>query len=148
MGPGGTALRYSTSVPNIASEIFDGEVVVANYLTGAYYSLAGSAAAIWQGLQNGMSLPEITTWMTGHFPDAADAIPDAVGDFVGRLLGEGMLAETTESAVSAPPPQLTLAAFEPPQLERFDDLADLLLLDPVHDVAEAGWPHLPETGKA
>ena len=31
-------------------------------------------------------------------------------------------------------------AFTEPVLEEFDDLKDLLLLDPVHDVAEAGWP--------
>ena len=31
--------------------------------------------------------------------------------------------------------------YSPLTLERFTDLADLILLDPVHDVTEAGWPH-------
>jgi hypothetical protein len=31
--------------------------------------------------------------------------------------------------------------FEPPILERFDDMQELLLLDPVHEVSdEEGWP--------
>ena len=29
-----------------------------------------------------------------------------------------------------------------PALERFTDMEDLLLLDPVHDVEEMGWPHV------
>ncbi len=119
-------MHYTTSVPNVAAEIFDGEVVVANYLTGAYYSLTGSAASIWQGLQGGMSATEIADWLGAHFPDAAEAIPAAVTAFVERLLGEGMLAAAEAPAEPAVQPALTLAAFEMPQVERFDDLADLL----------------------
>jgi hypothetical protein len=33
------------------------------------------------------------------------------------------------------------AAFEPPLLEKFTDMEDLLLLDPVHEVDGRGWPH-------
>ena len=38
-----------------------------------------------------------------------------------------------------------LAAAEPQfTVEVFDDLADLLIADPIHDVeATAGWPHRP-----
>jgi hypothetical protein len=28
-------------------------------------------------------------------------------------------------------------------LSRFDDMQEMLLLDPIHDVAETGWPHRP-----
>jgi hypothetical protein len=38
-------------------------------------------------------------------------------------------------------------AFEPPLLEKFDDLQDLILLDPVHEVLEEeGWPHARSAG--
>jgi hypothetical protein len=30
--------------------------------------------------------------------------------------------------------------FGQPVLEKFTDMADLLLLDPIHEVGEAGWP--------
>ena len=136
-------MHYSTSVPNVASEIFDGEVVVANYLTGAYYSLTGSASTIWQGLHGGMSVTEIVDWLGARFPDAAADIGPAVAGFIGRMVDEGMVAPAAAPGGEPAPPALALAVFEPPQVERFDDLADLLTLDPVHDVAEAGWPHLP-----
>ena len=31
--------------------------------------------------------------------------------------------------------------YEPPILNRYDDLQNLALLDPIHDVEEAGWPN-------
>ncbi len=31
-------------------------------------------------------------------------------------------------------------AFEAPVLESYSDMQDLLLLDPIHDVDDAGWP--------
>ena len=37
------------------------------------------------------------------------------------------------------------ATFEAPTLDRFDDLQGLLLIDPIHDVGDAGWPLLPQT---
>jgi hypothetical protein len=31
--------------------------------------------------------------------------------------------------------------FMPPELEVFTDMKDLLLLDPIHAIGEAGWPN-------
>jgi hypothetical protein len=31
-------------------------------------------------------------------------------------------------------------------LHKFTDMQDLLLVDPVHDVGDAGWPHRPPAG--
>jgi hypothetical protein len=38
---------------------------------------------------------------------------------------------------------MRLSRYQAPILEKFTDLATMLLLDPVHDVNEEGWPHLP-----
>jgi hypothetical protein len=32
--------------------------------------------------------------------------------------------------------------FAEPVIEEFDDMQGLLLLDPIHDVSEEGWPHI------
>ena len=31
-----------------------------------------------------------------------------------------------------------------PQLDEFEDLRDLILVDPIHDTANLGWPHVKE----
>jgi hypothetical protein len=33
--------------------------------------------------------------------------------------------------------------YRSPAIERFDDLEELLVLDPIHEVDEAGWPVTP-----
>jgi hypothetical protein len=35
------------------------------------------------------------------------------------------------------------APFQPPLFEKFTDMEAMLLLDPVHDVDDEGWPHMP-----
>ena len=35
-------------------------------------------------------------------------------------------------------------AFAKPKLSKFGDMQDLLLLDPIHDVDQQGWPNSPE----
>jgi hypothetical protein len=113
------------------------EIVIANYVTGAYFSLTGSGAEIWLGLWAGVSVEEIATRL-GTNNVAADEI-DA---FVARLGDEAIIAPVDSPirrVAWSPSPGFT---FSSPRLERFDDLRDLLLLDPVHDVDDIGWPHI------
>jgi hypothetical protein len=62
-------------------------------------------------------------------------------DFVAELLSFGLIKES-----QVPPPEGAIDvtwANEPPTLETFEDLAELIAADPVHDVdVEAGWPVL------
>jgi hypothetical protein len=37
-------------------------------------------------------------------------------------------------------------SFEPPTLEHYTDMEYFLLLDPIHEVDESGWPHAPAAG--
>ena len=54
----------------------------------------------------------------------------AEGLIVHHELGERAPADVPRSALE----------FAPPRLEKYSDLEDLLVLDPIHDVDEAGWP--------
>ena len=50
---------------------------------------------------------------------------------------------TTPAPDDAPPPSAGASRtgdFVPPMLARFNNMSDLLLLDPIHDVDEQGWP--------
>ena len=41
-------MYYTTQVPMVVSRQFDTEVIIANFETGIYYSLTGTAADIWR----------------------------------------------------------------------------------------------------
>jgi hypothetical protein len=129
-------MRYfSTDNPALVSRRFDNEIVIANYVTGAYYSLTGSGAEIWLGLRAGVSVEEIATRL------GANNVATEVDAFVTRLGDEAIIAPVDSPihrVAWSPAPGFK---FSSPLLERFDDLRDLLLLDPVHDVDDIGWPH-------
>jgi hypothetical protein len=60
------------------------------------------------------------------------------------LQREELVAATENSAsASVSPPDAASngsKTFEPPLLEKYTDMQDLVLLDPVHEVDSTGWP--------
>lgn len=130
---------YATEVPKIISKEFDDEVVLANYDSGLYYSLADSGAKIWLGLKSGASDRDIVAAFTGKFPASENVERDILG-FIEQLVREGLIVAAEKRDESLRPSLDPLQEFQTPVLDRFDDLQELLLLDPVHDVDEAGWP--------
>jgi hypothetical protein len=53
-----------------------------------------------------------------------------------------LLAPIDREAISVVPPRAAKPTrqYQAPTIERFDDLEELLVLDPIHEVDEAGWP--------
>lgn len=133
-------MYYTTQVPKVVSREFDDEIILANFETGTYYSLAQAAADIWLGLRSGASVDEIARGFAPPDPEELEGRTRLVTDFVNTLLAEGLISPCQTPA----DPQSWSPRFSPsfvaPVLDRYDDLRDLLFLDPVHDVSEAGWP--------
>jgi hypothetical protein len=118
---------------------FGEETVVANLNSGLFYSLWGSAGAIWTGLAAGHTGGQIAAAF--RHQDAATVAAE-IDAFIGKLLAEQLLLQAPSSAAATVDlPSFDL--FSTPALERFDDLQGLLLIDPIHDVSEAGWPLTP-----
>lgn len=136
----GVEMHYTTEVPMLMSQQFDNEVILANLETGIYYSLTGAAADIWLGLQSGATVKEIVAAFAMLDNAASEIAKESVASFVEKLSDEKIIMPL-ESVPERKPwsPQFSDPFFQP-VLERFDDLRDLLLLDPVHDVSDAGWP--------
>jgi len=133
-------VRYTTQVPKLVSQQFDEEIIIANYETGIYYSLVGTAADIWLGLKSGANVEEIATAFANSSATGHSITLEQITAFVEKLQIEGIIAPSNEtSGINSWAPQFSDPA-SPPALDRFDDLRDLLVLDPVHDVSDAGWP--------
>ncbi len=116
---------------NVSHELIDGEVVVIHFPTGNYFSLTGTAAEIWRQLEQ----PTRTDSLCSLFAEGSD---DAkIQEFVSALHNEGLLIamETGEPATSGAGP------FSPPVLNKYTDMQQLLLADPLHEVEDTGWPN-------
>src|SRR6266487_2057862 len=136
--------RLTINAPHVIHESIDGEVVVINLENGNYYSLRGSGAEIWalpQG-QQAVAKDAFADRIAQSYDGARDEVAAAVGDFLDELTAEGLLVSTDSFTDDA---ALLLAeplgtAFERPVLEKYTDMQDLVLLDPVHEVDQQGWP--------
>lgn len=133
------AETYRPNDGEIAAETIDGEVVIVHFSSGNYYALNGLAADIWQWLEQGHPVSTIV----GHIlTEHGEADADAIGAFILRLRDEGLL-ETADHPEPGADPLSTVAVDGPyadPQLEKYEDMQQLILLDPIHEVGEAGWP--------
>lgn len=140
MGQQTSAAAYVVASSDIVSESFEGEFVVLDLSSGRYYSMDAAASALWRALSAGIAVTDIAAATEGA--PAVDA--QGVSDFAEKLVAYGCLtpSDTPSSATIDPSIIEALkASAAPPNVELFDDLADLIMADPIHDVEEtAGWP--------
>lgn len=125
----------------MACEILDGEAVLIHFETGCYYSAARTGAELIGCLSDACSSQALADSLAKRYPGNNEGILSDVQMFIEQLSAEGLIIESDEN-IGRPVFGATDLPYEAPALQRFDDLQDLLLLDPIHDVdAQAGWPH-------
>jgi hypothetical protein len=137
-------MSYGIDPQKIVHETIDGEVILIHLQTGNYYSLGGSGAAIWSLLAAGATEDEVVSTLRLWYEADPGAIEEAVESLVSQLVTEELLEDGAPPRV-APPAQLNgeRVAFAPPALEKYTDMQDFLLVDPIHEVGETGWPATP-----
>ncbi|WP_129670916.1 PqqD family protein [Candidatus Chloroploca sp. Khr17] len=130
--------------PAVISEIVDGEAIVVNLDSGAYYSMRDSAGVIWAALLHGNDAQAIGTLLSEVYGMSAETVAGEVDTFLDQLLAEQLVVPAVNPPEALPPLLIDLPpdeTFTSPLLEKYTDMADLLLLDPIHEVdAETGWP--------
>lgn len=130
----------------LSAETFETEIVVIHFLRGTYFSLRGAAMALWQWLAAGSdeaTLAELLAARYGLDPERARA---EVAGAVARLREHELVVESDGPMPARGAYDMAAgpATFEPAQVEAFDDLQELIAIDPVHEVDPMqGWPHRP-----
>lgn len=142
--------RFSINSSKITHETIDGEVVIVNLASGSYYSLDGAGAEIWSRIADRASFSEIVAYLADRYDGKIEALAGAVQQLLGDLETEGLILKEPDGAPAQSPEAKPIAPgrpesaakiqFTPPSLNKYTDMQDLLLLDPIHDVDEAGWP--------
>ncbi len=126
---------YAISGSDIAFEVFDRDVIVLDMGNGKYYSFSDGGSAVWMALVDGVAPRDIVAFFS-H----GETLPS----FVESLCDLGLIEARLDLPPVAPGPDLVAKlsdAKEAPDLTVFDDMADLFVADPIHDVEEPqGWP--------
>jgi hypothetical protein len=129
----------------IVSEIIDGEAIILDLRSGLYFSAQGAGAIIWDGVVAGFPVAAIAERLQAGFDAESALIESSLESFIGALLSNELIEPATASvqptanwSIGIPEAK---TAFTAPTLNVYGDLQDLAQLDPIHDVAEAGWPN-------
>jgi hypothetical protein len=139
--------RYTIDEARIVSEIIDGEAIIVNLANGYYYSLDPPAAEIWGWLEAGWSIAEIISVIRDRY-DCSGADPEtAVRMLIGTLIADELVAPRPDSPDLPDIARGAAAAaekrpFRVPSFQRFEDMQGFLLVDPIHEVDDTGWPHV------
>jgi len=122
-----------------AAEDMGDEIVALNVDTGIYFSMRDLAVGLWRDLASGIATD-----------DLADRVRAATGSdadfrrFIGQLVEYGLMRSAAPRPVDGEPGTAALldGGARDIVLEIFEDMKDLILSDPIHDVDEAvGWPN-------
>lgn len=144
------SIQYKINSPNVIHEMIDGEVVIVNLDKGHYYSLRNSGAEIWIGIVAGMSSSEIVNNLSQQYDGEHKEIEEAVNNLSAELESDeliishpaGEVVEVKLKEDKLISKETKLKKFVIPVLEKYTDMEELLLLDPIHEVDETGWPNM------
>src|SRR5262245_52968644 len=140
MTPLGTSNHFRPNDSVISWELIDGEVIAIHYQTGHYFSFTGLASSLWQGMSAGNSLDSLRSLAGVESPEQQAQFDG----FFEKLLGGQLIEPWPSAELPAEIPAISAAGgWEALAYEEFADLEQLLLADPLHDVDDMGWPHLP-----
>ena len=141
-----TRQRFKINKPAVVSEVLDGEAVIIHLDKGAYYSFDKEGGEIWGLIERKASVEEIIASILSRCEGDEQQIRSEVVRLVEELHQEELIvpeldaSEPLERTVTAERERIP---FEVPTLSKFTDMQDFLMVDPIHEVDESGWPNKP-----
>lgn len=134
--------HFKINDAQVVHETFDEEVLAINLDTGTYYSMPGLSAQVWRWVVAGVPLEAIGRALNQICDASPVSIAAQLEEFVGKLEQNRLIVPGDAPPVEETPVLSTFQGKVPAALafDVYTDMQDLLLLDPIHDVEEAGWP--------
>ncbi len=144
---------YRINKPKVIHEVFEDEVVIVNLGDGVYYSLDRVGAVIWNSINDGAPESEMVARLTRQFESNGVDLDSEVRRLLKELQDEDLIVQCADDSPSVAPQTddrslgvvVPKQKFAPPVLARYTDMKDILLLDPIHEVDETGWPSKLDT---
>ncbi|SRR5579871_6857329 len=137
--------RFRVNEPRVLCQQFDQEVAVVHLATGNYHSLSGIAGEAFLILGSaGASRDDVVAELLARYDVSREVIEQDLSVFLEELQSQRLIVPARDGAprvLKTTTEPAARASYSAPKIETFNDLQELFLLDPVHDVDEAGWPN-------
>ena len=146
-----TQVRINT--PHIVHDTLEGETILINLKNGNYYSFDKTGAVIWEVIDRDGNSGLLAEVISEIFETTIENSSSLIDAFISQLLMENLVVEESQisySQAAFSKEEMTslvkerISGLEPPVLNKYSDMKDALMLDPIHDVDEKGWPTINE----
>ena len=134
---------YAVDTAAVVSDVIAGEAVMLHRVSGDYFSTDGVGSVIWELIGEGQSRGSILDRMSERFAANPAEIETAVDAFLADLVKHKLIRQIDGGIGTSTKASIELqskSAFSPPILHVYSDIRRMILLDPIHEVAETGWP--------
>jgi outer membrane protein assembly factor BamB len=136
---------FRINSPPVVAETLDGEATIVDLESGTYYALNESGTFVWEELRCGAERESIPRALADRYGVGRDEAGEAVEALIGELLERKLIAPLADGTAPSTNGGATRAngagpSYSTPKLSAYTDMQELLLLDPVHEVDDAGWP--------
>jgi hypothetical protein len=132
--------QLEIAAPECVADDFGGEIVALNLKNGVYFSMRDLAAGLWTDLAAGHPVETVLGTISAHDP----SLEAEAQKVIERLCKESLMrpaATTRDAAMPLAVGEALAAGRFSLELQVYDDMQDLIMLDPVHDVEiTEGWP--------
>ncbi len=137
-------MKYRIDPSRVSFEHIQDETIVIDFETGAYFSIGGYGCDIWGQIAAGLDASAILQSARITFDAVDGEAEEGILRFIGDLERETLIIKTGEGSSAEPKAQPSPGTpkreFVRPSLNKYTDMKDLLLLDPIHEVDDRGWP--------
>ena len=133
---------YIFNEEKVFADFADDQYIVLNHFNGEYYSFDKASSLVLKALTEGCSVENIVQAFCNRYGGACKA-PESVNRFMEQLLSLEIIIPDDNTTGNADKYIAAIESESMPELacEVFTDVADLLMMDPIHEVDEKeGWP--------
>jgi hypothetical protein len=144
-----TTIQYNINSKHVVYETVESETIVMNLINGNYFSFDGVGPIIWELLTQGLPVSQIIQIICDRFGLSEGEILKSVSEFVAQLEKNELIFKSEDEAIK----QVSISndeiskildlagkSYITPEIHKYTDMQDILLLDPIHDVNIKGWP--------
>lgn len=147
-------VHLKVNEPHVVHETIDGETILLNLGTGNYYSIEWPGTMVWDLLSETGDVDGIKNALLQADTHNQPEVEKAINSFVEVLLDEELVVVSENGeAFSVELNSKTGEEFKKAvknldklAVNKYSDMQEMLLLDPIHDVDEKGWPE-PKKGE-
>jgi hypothetical protein len=128
-------------------ENMENEIIIISLNNGHYYNAQGTGMNIWLCIAAQMSRQNMTQLFLNQYDLPQHRVENDIQQFIDFLILEELVVETQTLISASPSLSPWPQEYAEPTLTKFTDMQELLLIDPIHEVDEHGWPNrypLPE----